>query len=387
MVSLEISGIPELQHLLLRLAAEAARTMAQAMQAEAERILETSQPLVPVDTGSLEKRALPIVSYTAWPLTYWSCKDLFIRPTVAMTVNQNRVFDMHNLTPFAQTMCFTVQGQKDSATSVSRLLSTCCPTHIARFIVAIVIRVSIQAMLRCRAWPDIFQKCFKRVTPSVTDNNTTPTIARIIFARRRMTAFFHSLPGFIFWAYLSPSCRSVFQIALRKEFISQTATTLYASIIQFLSQYTRNIATKTLTDPCCSFGVVMDRLITMQHCQSSKLLACQISKVWWRLLAQTATTLCTLLTQLIRTNRDDISTITLADPLRISSLYCDIDIPRQDSQFPESLIGQIVTQRRHDRLPSHLGRWLTSGHGIAAGVSSLFSGRDSLAIPQRMSIA
>lgn len=49
MVSLEISGIPELQHLLLRLAAEAARTMAQAMQAEAERILETSQPLVPVE--------------------------------------------------------------------------------------------------------------------------------------------------------------------------------------------------------------------------------------------------------------------------------------------------------------------------------------------------
>jgi hypothetical protein len=53
MVTVELIGIQELSQAFGRLAAQAGRAMVQAVQAEAERILEASQPLVPVDTGNL----------------------------------------------------------------------------------------------------------------------------------------------------------------------------------------------------------------------------------------------------------------------------------------------------------------------------------------------
>jgi hypothetical protein len=58
MVTIEITGLAELQRTLQTLGQQVERAMVQAMRAEAERVLEASQPLVPVDTGLLRSTGL-----------------------------------------------------------------------------------------------------------------------------------------------------------------------------------------------------------------------------------------------------------------------------------------------------------------------------------------
>jgi hypothetical protein len=53
LISVSIEGIPQLTQAFQRLAVQAQQAMVVALQAEAERILEESIPLVPVDTGLL----------------------------------------------------------------------------------------------------------------------------------------------------------------------------------------------------------------------------------------------------------------------------------------------------------------------------------------------
>jgi bacteriophage HK97-gp10 putative tail-component len=63
MITIDVTGLDTVQRALQRLGQQVEQAMVQAMRAEAERVLEASQPLVPVDTGALrqsgETRALP----------------------------------------------------------------------------------------------------------------------------------------------------------------------------------------------------------------------------------------------------------------------------------------------------------------------------------------
>ena len=53
MITVELTGLPELQQALQRLAQQAQQALVLALDAEANRILEASQPLVPLETGAL----------------------------------------------------------------------------------------------------------------------------------------------------------------------------------------------------------------------------------------------------------------------------------------------------------------------------------------------
>jgi hypothetical protein len=53
MFTLELNGLPQLTQAFQRLAAQVQQALVLAVQAEAERILDESIPLVPVDTGLL----------------------------------------------------------------------------------------------------------------------------------------------------------------------------------------------------------------------------------------------------------------------------------------------------------------------------------------------
>jgi hypothetical protein len=53
MFTLELQGLPQLQAAFQRLAGQGQQALIQALQAEAERLLEESLPLVPIDTGLL----------------------------------------------------------------------------------------------------------------------------------------------------------------------------------------------------------------------------------------------------------------------------------------------------------------------------------------------
>lgn len=60
MLSLTVTGIQDVQNRLARFGTMAERAMLDALQQEAERILEASQPLVPVDTGLLRSTGLVV---------------------------------------------------------------------------------------------------------------------------------------------------------------------------------------------------------------------------------------------------------------------------------------------------------------------------------------
>lgn len=70
MISIEITGIQALQQALAHLATQGARAMVQAVQAEAERILDASQPLVPVDTGLLLSTGLVEQTHDGAEISY-----------------------------------------------------------------------------------------------------------------------------------------------------------------------------------------------------------------------------------------------------------------------------------------------------------------------------
>lgn len=53
MLTIAFDGIPQLTQALQRLAAQAQQALVLALDAEANRILEASHPLVPLDTGAL----------------------------------------------------------------------------------------------------------------------------------------------------------------------------------------------------------------------------------------------------------------------------------------------------------------------------------------------
>lgn len=70
MFTIDFQGIPELQRAFQRLAVQAEQALVQAIQAEADRILEASYPLVPVDTGALISSGAVINSHDGADIRY-----------------------------------------------------------------------------------------------------------------------------------------------------------------------------------------------------------------------------------------------------------------------------------------------------------------------------
>jgi hypothetical protein len=62
MITVTFEGLPELQQALQRLAQQAQQALVLALDAEANRILEASQPLVPLDTGDLVRSGTVITN-------------------------------------------------------------------------------------------------------------------------------------------------------------------------------------------------------------------------------------------------------------------------------------------------------------------------------------
>src|SRR5580765_1125944 len=70
MISVTFEGLPELQRTLQRLAAQAQQALVLALDAEANRILEASQPLVPLDTGDLVRSGTVITNAAGSEVRY-----------------------------------------------------------------------------------------------------------------------------------------------------------------------------------------------------------------------------------------------------------------------------------------------------------------------------
>jgi hypothetical protein len=70
MITLQFDGLPQLMQNLQRLAARAPQAMAVALEQEAERILEASRPLVPVDTGLLASTGMTEINTNGADIRY-----------------------------------------------------------------------------------------------------------------------------------------------------------------------------------------------------------------------------------------------------------------------------------------------------------------------------
>ena len=372
MITLTLTGMTEVTQHLQRLVPAPIAPLGQALYEEGNRIMGQSVQLVPVDRHFLAKKDLHLVCYAARPLTYWRREDLFIRPSSTVTFYKNSVPYMKYFTPFTQTMRLIVQRQKYRIPCVTRLLCSCSPSAIVRRIRPIIVGIAVQRMRWRGTQPHVVKKCRERLLPLGANGNTSSSIAGIISAHWAQAPLFHLLPTTIFRSYPSLPRATMLHIPFCLMFAFPASTTSRVFVAQASGGHRCLLPTATLTDPRYPFLWNLRRRVTMEYGQTSKRLASQIKKIRCRLVAQTATASYSSFAQLIRAYCFEVSTHTLTYPQDFTSPLWAFWGLFHCGQQAEGLSSQVNKICGWHRLPSHAGRWLTSGYGIAASVSACF---------------
>lgn len=134
-------------------------------------------------------------------LKWWDSQRALYRPAQLQPTTDCVCIDAAQSCPFGECMALTVQFKHSIRSAVVGLCMWRRPSTIPWRIWAIVI-YTIQRMLR-RALPHVFQKLFKAVSPSLADDDSSPTIVGISFVRMIVTARPDSEPRFILTGTLS----------------------------------------------------------------------------------------------------------------------------------------------------------------------------------------
>lgn len=100
------------------------------------------------------------------------------------------------LGPVFQAHSLIVEGEQTSLSSVVLLLLACCPTAVARFVVAIFVRVSVKRCVR-GAWPHVCQEIEKGSSPPFVDDYSSPSISVIPSRIGAVASRLHHLPGIV----------------------------------------------------------------------------------------------------------------------------------------------------------------------------------------------
>lgn len=106
----------------------------------------------------------------------------------------------YSFRPVFQTHGFIVEGEQSSLNCIALLLLACCPSAIARFVVAIFVRVSIE---RCVgwSWTHICKEIEKGIPPSFTDGYSSSAISMISSRIRTIAARLHHFPRVVLRAF------------------------------------------------------------------------------------------------------------------------------------------------------------------------------------------
>jgi len=120
------------------------------------------------------------------------------------------------------------------------LFKRCRPSHISRFIVAVIIN-SVNAQFYTWSRTDMLKKQFKIVNPSTIYNNTPSPIIFITFVFRVTATLLHLLPCKIFLSWFMLAGRAftiitvpVSESPIRHFFRTETPTTFCMSIFKVL---------------------------------------------------------------------------------------------------------------------------------------------------------
>lgn len=131
----------------------------------------------------------------------WGRESFFNRPAGCESMTHGPLGYSYSFCPIFQAHGFSVKSKQSGLNSIVLLLLACSPATIARFVVAVFVRVSI----KCRvgwARPHICQEVEKRIPPPFADGYSSPAISVIASGIAAVATRFHHFPGIVFRAFL-----------------------------------------------------------------------------------------------------------------------------------------------------------------------------------------
>lgn len=147
--------------------------------------------------------------------------------------------------PFWRSKRFVADGQYSIIALIASLLRFCRPSHVAGFIVAVVVWITIQRV--CGAWPwsYILKKRFKTMLPFRTNGYSPASITVKIWTFFVEATSLHMFPSLVFRI----TDRTVFMVAGACHFFLQTSAAFCMPVAQFTSNGGRHLPASTPAQP------------------------------------------------------------------------------------------------------------------------------------------
>ena len=137
-----------------------------------------------------------------------SCKRLLCRPAFLEAAVQSPVGYPKLCGPIWKVLRCAIECYRANMVAIARLLSWCCPPAIVRFVVAVLVGVTVNAMHRRWAWPHVgIKRC--EGSPAITDSDSSPAVFGKVLALWVAATTIHTLPVHI----LRGSCHAMFTFA------------------------------------------------------------------------------------------------------------------------------------------------------------------------------
>ena len=187
----------------------------------------------------------------------WLSQSAVDRPARnVQTFMQRLVWNAYDCSPLCHSECLTTKSYRGVVLFIVVLFFIRAPIAVFRAIGSIII-ATFHTMTGAWSRSHISKEIFKRLTPTFTNSDASPTIAGECFIGRIQCSLFHTVPRFIFWWLCFVDGLPVGANFHALSDSSQTAATCRASITQSRSGKRALSSADTLTQPVgsmCSWG-------------------------------------------------------------------------------------------------------------------------------------
>lgn len=124
----------------------------------------------------------------------------FNREPAFYSVSNSARMKIEATSPFRNSQCLTLKGEQSVCSRVAILLSICCPSHISRFVVSVVIWVAIYGVCFAGSRPHVSVKVEESVVahPSVADLDSSSAVIFPALRIRIGASINHVSPDVVF---------------------------------------------------------------------------------------------------------------------------------------------------------------------------------------------
>lgn len=175
--------------------------------------------------------------------------SIFIGPSTMKPRSDCAIDSLAALGPFSHRVRFAVDRELRIVSFIICLFKFCCPAHIARFVIAVIVRKAVNGMVRARALSDMVKERLKAIEPFGTNLDTSAAIPMEVRAARVDTPIFHMFPAFVFRRI---AC-AVFVISLRDLFSLQATTAFGSACAKLVSFHRKFHSAPAQTEPTTFF--------------------------------------------------------------------------------------------------------------------------------------